>query len=625
MADATRLQSAIREAEERFAATIEPSIDERMRGFEERIKLSMESRFNSFQETLRGVGLQMAELSTARRTRGGGDGEHRVATRLTRLDFPKFNREDVDSWLAKCERFFALDSTPEDDRVAVASIALDESSFRWFQSLEQSTVGRLAWKEFATAVKIRFGLEFESPMEELKRLVQTGSLDEYQEAFDNLIGRTELTEGQKLQCYLGGLNAELSNGVKMFAPRTVLEATRMAKLQERSFELLQKRMVPVSRGYGNWSEKKNVSVLPEKKAFQTDKKAQNDNTQKSILGKPNYTFQKKLTPKELDEHRAQNLCFFCHEKYSPGHKRTQRKKLQVFLMEVHDEELPEGEQEGEMEVIDTASGVPRVSLNALNGNGDSSDEPMMRLTGWIGKRKIFVLMDTGSTHNFIDQKLCKAGLVKLKPLQPVSITVADGGLIQSSGWCEDVHWKMQGYNFSANTIAIPLTSCDLILGMQWLKQWGKISWDFANLVMEFNMGGIPVVLHAMEEQVPRVVSTTKLNHMMLEDKVCCMLHLIPCCQGLVCCNVTTAETDLTQQQELLLQDFQDVFEEPNSLPPFRGIHDHKIILKEGSNPVSLRPYRYPPAQKDVIDTMVKELLNSGVIQPSSSPFASPVV
>lgn len=49
------------------------------------------------------------------------------------------------------------------------------------------------------------------------------------------------------------------------------------------------------------------------------------------------------------------------------------------------------------------------------------------------------------------------------------------------------------------------------------------------------------------------------------------------------------------------------------------------MLKEGSNPVSLRPYRYPQTQKDIIDGMVRELLDSGVIQPSSSPFASPVV
>ncbi|GKC72679.1 ty3-gypsy retrotransposon protein [Tanacetum coccineum] len=34
---------------------------------------------------------------------------------------------------------------------------------------------------------------------------------------------------------------------------------------------------------------------------------------------------------------------------------------------------------------------------------------------------------------------------------------------------------------------------------------------------------------------------------------------------------------------------------------------------------------YPPMQKDAIEVMVKELLDSGVIKPSNSPFASPIV
>lgn len=85
---------------------------------------------------------------------------------------------------------------------------------------------------------MQFVLEFDLLMEELKKLVQTGSLEAYQKSIDNLVCRTTLTESQKLQCYLGGLQQELCNGVKMFTPRMVLEVTCMAKLQERSLQLL---------------------------------------------------------------------------------------------------------------------------------------------------------------------------------------------------------------------------------------------------------------------------------------------------------------------------------------------------------------------------------------------------
>lgn len=53
--------------------------------------------------------------------------------------------------------------------------------------------------------------------------------------------------------------------------------------------------------------------------------------------------------------------------------------------------------------------------------------------------------------------------------------------------------------------------------------------------------------------------------------------------------------------QCLLQQFPEVFADHEGLPPFRSGFDHQIPLKEGSNPVNLRPYRYPLLQKDVIE------------------------
>ena len=45
----------------------------------------------------------------------------------------------------------------------------------------------------------------------------------------------------------------------------------------------------------------------------------------------------------------------------------------------------------------------------------------------------------------------------------------------------------------------------------------------------------------------------------------------------------------------------------------------------GANPINKRPYRYAKRKKDVIDKLMQDSLKSGIIQKSSSPFASPVV
>ena len=63
----------------------------------------------------------------------------------------------------------------------------------------------------------------------------------------------------------------------------------------------------------------------------------------------------------------------------------------------------------------------------------------------------------------------------------------------------------------------------------------------------------------------------------------------------------------------LTEHFKDIFEEPKALPPFRKDHNHKIMLKEGYNPVNQRLYRYAVQKKNEIDKMVKELLHAGTV------------
>lgn len=67
-----------------------------------------------------------------------------------------------------------------------------------------------------------------------------------------------------------------------------------------------------------------------------------------------------------------------------------------------------------------------------------------------------------------------------------------------------------------------------------------------------------------------------------------------------------------------------MFKDPDSLPPQREF-DHSIPLLPGVNPVNVKPYRYSPTQKDEIERQIQEMLSNGIIRPSQSPFASPVL
>lgn len=76
--------------------------------------------------------------------------------------------------------------------------------------------------------------------------------------------------------------------------------------------------------------------------------------------------------------------------------------------------------------------------------------------------------------------------------------------------------------------------------------------------------------------------------------------------------------------QALLAQYWDLFEPPTQLPPSRSC-DHSIPLVAGAVPVYSRPYHFSPTIKDEVERQVKEMLEAGIIQKSSSPFSSAVL
>ena len=83
--------------------------------------------------------------------------------------------------------------------------------------------------------------------------------------------------------------------------------------------------------------------------------------------------------------------------------------------------------------------------------------------------------------------------------------------------------------------------------------------------------------------------------------------------------------DLTesQRQEMLdlVEEFQDVF---SSNPGTTDLAEHRIELTTDS-PVRLKPYPIPYHVESVIAKEVKSMLEGNIIEPSSSPYSSPIV
>ena len=74
----------------------------------------------------------------------------------------------------------------------------------------------------------------------------------------------------------------------------------------------------------------------------------------------------------------------------------------------------------------------------------------------------------------------------------------------------------------------------------------------------------------------------------------------------------------------MLDQFHEVFAEPTQLPPKCGFK-HSIQLFPGTKPICMRPYRYPHFHMEAMEKLVEQMLQTGVIRHSRSPYASHVL
>ena len=112
----------------------------------------------------------------------------------------------------------------------------------------------------------------------------------------------------------------------------------------------------------------------------------------------------RLTPQQMDERRAKGLCFNCDNKYSKGHK-CGEKKLFYIDCEKEEENEHKPSQDEEIEESPPEEIAPTIPCHALGG---ISTPQTLKLEGYIKNKKVALLIDYGSTHNFTHCKLEKA-------------------------------------------------------------------------------------------------------------------------------------------------------------------------------------------------------------------------
>ena len=229
-----------------------------------------------------------------------------------------------------------------------------------------------------------------------------------------------------------------------------------------------------------------------------------------------------------------------------------------------------------------------------------------------------VLLDTGSTNNFIQTRVAKhLGLI-ISPAGSFQVMIGDGQKLPCSSLCKDVTVDIQGFSFTTSFYVLPIQGVELVLGVQWLQELGPITIDYSELTMKFSHMGNAICLHGDQSPTSSQISHHQLKRLLEVDAVATCFQLLA--------QKDTSPTNFTNNSliDSVLGKFSQIFEPPSSLPPFREIQ-HRIHLVNGTSAINVKPYRYPHFQKAEIEKQVKEMLAQGLIQNSISSYSSPVL
>ncbi|GMI67460.1 hypothetical protein HRI_000415300 [Hibiscus trionum] len=537
-----------------------------------------------------------------------------------KLICPRFDGTDFRGWLCKVEQFFEAERTPENVKVRTVMLHLERKALQWhhFATKNNTEMNQLSWDQYLTRMKERFAPGgFEDPFSELVGLRQTDSVERYYEDFIDLLNQVNLPDDYVLSLFKAHLRIEISQYVQLLHPTSLSEVFQLAKHLENMF-------FPGSRRpYSNFSRSTPSAIsIPPRPAlvgFKGSVSGVNSsapsiasrNTTPKVLshvhskGPGNSSARapgKALSSAEIEERRKKGLCFWCAAKYTPGHKCQKSQLYQILVEGIEEEgdqdEFLDCEDPGDVPTIEgPVSDSPVLSLQAMWG---ADQWETMKLSIRIGGLDCVALLDTGSTHNFISLALVKKlGLTVNKRTQ-LRVAVADGNSMETLGECLMVEWESQGYSFKTDFLVLTLRNCDVVLGVQWFSQLGPIKWDFSTLKMEFVQNEGRVELKGCNMRSFQWMGARACAKMLRGNNSPCNVSLMALNTRL---EMKGSNGEGNQQIQHLLAQFRDVFEEPKFLPPGRD-QDHRIPLVDENVVIKIKPYRYPSAQKDVIEKMV---------------------
>lgn len=142
-----------------------------------------------------------------------------------------------------------------------------------------------------------------------------------------------------------------------------------------------------------------------------------------------------------------------------------------------------------------------LSSQVLDGTDTATT---IRLRTLVGNQVMLLLLDSGSTHSFVNKAFVDCLSLAMEEMPPTEVRVANGDKLTCNRIMPSRKWWMQGHTFMTPMRELEIGAYDGILGMDWLAQHNPMTCHWQYKWVKFLHDGEEVTLRG----VPTKPATT---------------------------------------------------------------------------------------------------------------------
>ena len=121
---------------------------------------------------------------------------------------------------------------------------------------------------------------------------------------------------------------------------------------------------------------------------------------------------------------------------------------------------------------DNAQGdLAEISFHAILGKSVGTN---MKLQGVIGNKEVFILVDSGSTHNFVVETIVEELKLPVQFVPSFGVQIGNGDAIRCNRICRNVEVQLPDLKITQNYFHFSIGGVDLVLGIQWLASLNTV-------------------------------------------------------------------------------------------------------------------------------------------------------